>query len=90
MSFEDEGALNDDLVIFLEAENYRAPFADGRTELDFDFFKGSFLALLGDEDDIIAFDGNPLQDVNAAARAVFVMKGGHVYENLGHGAKERR
>jgi imidazolonepropionase-like amidohydrolase len=36
--------------------------------------------------DIIAFDGNPLQDVNAARRAVFVMKGGKVFENrrLGH------
>jgi imidazolonepropionase-like amidohydrolase len=31
--------------------------------------------------DIIAFDGNPLQDVNAARRAVFVMKGGKVFEN---------
>lgn len=43
----------------------------------------------GMEADIVAFDGNPLQDVNAAARAVFVMKGGKVYENLAHGAKER-
>jgi imidazolonepropionase-like amidohydrolase len=37
--------------------------------------------------DIVAFDGNPLTDVAAAGRAVFVMKGGKVYENLGHGAK---
>jgi imidazolonepropionase-like amidohydrolase len=44
----------------------------------------------GMQADIVAFDGNPLQDVNAAARAVFVMKGGKVYENLGHGAKDRR
>jgi imidazolonepropionase-like amidohydrolase len=43
----------------------------------------------GMEADIVAFDGNPLQDVNAAARAVFVMKGGKVYENLAHGAKDR-
>ena len=39
--------------------------------------------------DIVAFDGNPLQDVNAAARTVFVMKGGKVYENLGRGTKDR-
>jgi imidazolonepropionase-like amidohydrolase len=37
--------------------------------------------------DIVAFDGNPLEDVTAAGRAVFVMKGGRVYENLTHGAK---
>ena len=43
----------------------------------------------GMDADIIAFDGNPLQDVSAAARAVFVMKGGKVYENLAHGAKDR-
>jgi imidazolonepropionase-like amidohydrolase len=40
--------------------------------------------------DIVAFDGNPLQDVNAAGRAVFVMKAGKVVENLGHGAKDHR
>ena len=44
----------------------------------------------GMEADIVAFDGNPLQDVNAAARAVFVMKAGKVYENLAHSAKDRR
>jgi imidazolonepropionase-like amidohydrolase len=38
--------------------------------------------------DIVAFDGNPLQDVTASARAVFVMKGGKVYENLAHSAKQ--
>jgi imidazolonepropionase-like amidohydrolase len=37
--------------------------------------------------DIVAFDGNPLQDVTAAGRAVFVMKGGKVYENLARGSK---
>jgi imidazolonepropionase-like amidohydrolase len=37
--------------------------------------------------DIVAFDGNPLEDPTAAARAVFVMKGGKVFENLAHGAK---
>jgi imidazolonepropionase-like amidohydrolase len=41
----------------------------------------------GMQADIVAFDGNPLQDVTAAGRAVFVMKGGKVYENLAHGAK---
>jgi imidazolonepropionase-like amidohydrolase len=41
----------------------------------------------GMDADIVAFDGDPLQDVSAASRAVFVMKGGKVYENLGHGAK---
>jgi len=44
----------------------------------------------GMQADIVAFDGNPLQEVNAAGRAVFVMKGGKVYENLAHGAKDRR
>jgi imidazolonepropionase-like amidohydrolase len=37
--------------------------------------------------DIVAFDGNPLTDVTAAGRAVFVMKGGKIYENVAHGAK---
>jgi len=41
----------------------------------------------GMQADIIAFDGNPLQDVTAAGRVVFVMKGGKVYENLAHGAR---
>lgn len=44
----------------------------------------------GMQADIVAFDGNPLTDVNAAARAVFVMKGGRVYENLAHGAQHAR
>jgi imidazolonepropionase-like amidohydrolase len=35
----------------------------------------------GMQADIIAFDGDPLKDVNAAGRAVFVMKGGKVFEN---------
>ena len=42
----------------------------------------------GMQADIVAFDGNPLQDVTAAARAVFVMKAGKVYENLSRGAKD--
>ena len=41
----------------------------------------------GMQADIVAFDGNPLQDVTAARRAVFVMKGGQVVENLAHNAK---
>jgi imidazolonepropionase-like amidohydrolase len=41
----------------------------------------------GMQADIVAFDGNPIHDVTAAGRAVFVMKGGKVYENLGPGAK---
>jgi len=41
----------------------------------------------GMEADIVAIDGNPLQDVTAARRVVFVMKGGKVFENLAPGAK---
>ena len=44
----------------------------------------------GMQADIVAFDGNPLQDVTAAGRAVFVMKGGKVYENLAHGCQGAR
>ena len=39
------------------------------------------------EADIIATDGNPLTDVTAARRVLFVMKGGRVFENLAPGAK---
>jgi imidazolonepropionase-like amidohydrolase len=39
------------------------------------------------EADIIAMDGDPLRDVTAARRVVFVMKGGNVYENLASNAK---
>ena len=35
----------------------------------------------GMEADIIATDGNPLQDITAARRVTFVMKGGKVYKN---------
>ncbi len=41
----------------------------------------------GMQADIVAFDGNPLQDLTAARRAVFVMKGGEVVENLAHNSK---
>jgi len=33
------------------------------------------------EADIIATDGNPLDDITAVRRVVFVMKGGKVYKN---------
>ena len=42
----------------------------------------------GMQADIVAFDGNPLTDPNAAARAVFVMKAGKVFENLAAGSKK--
>jgi imidazolonepropionase-like amidohydrolase len=42
----------------------------------------------GMQADIVAFDGNPLSDPLASARAVFVMKGGRVYENLAPGSKQ--
>lgn len=32
--------------------------------------------------DIIALDGNPLEDITAVRRVVFVMKGGVVYKNV--------
>ena len=35
----------------------------------------------GMEADIIATDGNPLQDITASRRVTFVMKGGKVYKN---------
>ena len=41
----------------------------------------------GMEADIIATDGDPVQDATAARRVVFVMKGGRIYENLAHGSK---
>jgi imidazolonepropionase-like amidohydrolase len=37
------------------------------------------------EADIIATDGNPLEDITAVRRVVFVMKGGKVYKNESHG-----
>jgi hypothetical protein len=36
------------------------------------------------------FDGDPLKDVNAGGRAVFVMKDGEVYENIASGSKTER
>ena len=40
----------------------------------------------GMEADLIALDGNPLQDPDALARVLFVMKGGRVYKNT-HGPR---
>ncbi|MGH9931490.1 MAG: amidohydrolase family protein [Pyrinomonadaceae bacterium] len=39
---------------------------------------------LGLEADIIALDGDPLKDITAVRRVVFVMKGGVVYKNAAH------
>lgn len=39
----------------------------------------------GLEADIIATDGNPLDDITAVRRVVFVMRGGRVYKNEGAG-----
>jgi imidazolonepropionase-like amidohydrolase len=35
----------------------------------------------GMEADIIATDGNPLQDITAVRRVAFIMKGGKVFKN---------
>jgi imidazolonepropionase-like amidohydrolase len=41
----------------------------------------------GFQADIIALDGDPLKDITAVRRVVFVMKGGVVYKNTARGAK---
>jgi imidazolonepropionase-like amidohydrolase len=38
----------------------------------------------GLEADIIALDGDPIKDITAVRRVVFVMKGGVVYKNNFH------
>ena len=43
----------------------------------------------GYEADIIALDGDPLKDITAVRRVVFVMKGGVVYKNVARGALQR-
>ncbi len=40
----------------------------------------------GFQADIIALDGDPLKDITAVRRVVFVMKGGVVYKNAARGA----
>ncbi|HET9419129.1 MAG TPA: amidohydrolase family protein, partial [Chthoniobacterales bacterium] len=40
----------------------------------------------GYDADIIALDGDPLKDITAVRRVVFVMKGGVVYKNVPRGA----
>jgi imidazolonepropionase-like amidohydrolase len=40
----------------------------------------------GFEADIIAIDGDPLKDITAVRRVVFVMKGGIIYKNAARGA----
>jgi imidazolonepropionase-like amidohydrolase len=40
----------------------------------------------GIEADIIALDGDPLKDITAVRRVVFVMKGGVIYKNVARSA----
>jgi imidazolonepropionase-like amidohydrolase len=39
--------------------------------------------------DLIALDGDPLKDITAVRRVVFVMKGGVVYRHAAHGSRQR-
>ena len=42
----------------------------------------------GMEADIIATEGNPLQDITAVRRVAFVMKGGKVYQHVAAGSRK--
>jgi imidazolonepropionase-like amidohydrolase len=44
----------------------------------------------GMQADIIALDDNPLKDITAVQRVVFVMKGGFVYKNMAHGTMDHK
>jgi len=44
----------------------------------------------GQEADIIAVDGDPLKDITALRRVVFVMRGGRVYKNVAPGSSPQR